>query len=467
MACKTLLIAGTHSGVGKTTVAIALMAALRRRGLVVQPFKVGPDFIDAGHHTSVCGRTCRNLDTWLLTEDYVRSTFNRASAGSDVAIIEGVMGLFDGGSSAGASAGGARSDGISSSADIAKLLDVPVVLVVDASAMAASVAAIVKGYAEFDPAVRLAGVICNRVAGPRHHDYLEPAIRKHTGVVPLGWVPRNDDWVIPERHLGLMTSEDCRITPTRAEAMGRTLEETVDVDRILEIAGSSNPAAGLEQAPGIAAFPGECPPPLSSRRIAVARDAAFCFYYPDNLEILARAGGILDFFSPLSDSVVPDGAELLYLGGGYPEIHAAALADNLPMRRSIRRFHEQGRTIYAECGGLMYACRELVDASGRCFPMLDLLPARTVMQSRRAALGYVSLSTLRESPLGPAGTWARGHEFHYSRLEPLGPLVYGGELSDGLGSRGDGLLAGNLWAGYAHLHFGSNPAIARSLLAGR
>ncbi len=199
--------------------------------------------------------------------------------------------------------------------------------------------------------------------------------------------------------------------------------------------------------------------------VAVARDAAFCFYYPENLELLAAAGGAVVSFSPLTAAALPENTSLLYLGGGYPELHAAALAANKALRESIRKFHQRGGVIYAECGGLMYACREMVDGTGRCFPMLDLLPARTVMQTRRAALGYVTLRTMRPSPLGPAGTAARGHEFHYSRLEPLGPLEYAAELESTRGDvRPDGLTAGNLWAGYAHLHFGSNPSLAAALL---
>jgi cobyrinic acid a,c-diamide synthase len=199
--------------------------------------------------------------------------------------------------------------------------------------------------------------------------------------------------------------------------------------------------------------------------VAVARDVAFCFYYAENLELLEAAGATIVPFSPLTDAALPDGTRLLYLGGGYPELHAATLAGNDRMRQSIRRFHAQGGTIYAECGGLMVVCRELVDAEGQTFPMLDLLPARTVMQKRRAALGYVTLRTTAPSSLGPPGVSARGHEFHYSRLEPLGQLTYAAELEDSRGERRlDGLRSGNLWAAYAHLHFGSNPALASALL---
>ena len=210
--------------------------------------------------------------------------------------------------------------------------------------------------------------------------------------------------------------------------------------------------------------------PGSARRAsgarAVARDPAFCFYYPENLELLQDAGATVVAFSPLTDTALPEGTAVLYMGGGYPQLHAARLAGNVEMLASIRRFHAQGGTIYAECGGLMYCCRELVDQQGRAWPMLDLLPARTVMQERRAALGYVALHTTRSSPLGPAGVIARGHEFHYSRLEPLGPLTYAAEIDTGRGQRPDGLVAGRLYAGYAHLHFGSNPMLAKALIQG-
>lgn len=449
-----VVVAGTHSGVGKTTVALALMAALRQRGLTVQPFKVGPDFIDPGHHTAVCGRVSRNLDTWMLPEAEVAAAFARAAADADVAVIEGVMGLFD---------GCGPDDARGSTAAVARLLGAPVVLVVDAAAVAGSIAAVVKGFSEFDTAVRVLGVICNRVAGPRHYAYLEPAIRRHTNVSPLGWLPRRTEWTVPERHLGLTTVEDFCDGTRHWEELAGALEKTVDVDRLLELcqaSGGREPreASRLREAPAPRS-------PVAGKRVAIARDAAFCFYYPENLELLAEAGGEVVPFSPLADAVLPAGTDLLYLGGGYPELYAARLAMNEPLRRSIRRFHAEGGAIYAECGGLMFACRELVDAAGRDFPMLDLIPARTVLQPKLAALGYVTVRTNRPSPLGAPGTEARGHEFHYSRLEPLGHLTYAAESQPNNGScRADGLVVGNLWAGYAHLHFGSQPRLADALL---
>jgi cobyrinic acid a,c-diamide synthase len=455
MPARRLVVAGTHSGAGKTTVTLALLAALGRRGLRVQPFKVGPDFIDPGHHAAVCGRTSYNLDTWMLPETAVRALFDRATAGADVAVIEGVMGLFD---------GRGPDDLRGSTADVARLLDCPVVLVVDAEGLAASVAAVVRGFAGFDPAVRVVGALCNRVAGPRHYAYLEPALRRHTDVVPLGWLPRRLEWVLPERHLGLVTQED--LGPGRWDSLlaelAAAVEKTVDVDRLLELAATEarNATEGsLLPLAGASGFRG------TRTRVAVARDAAFCFYYPDNLELLQAAGAELVPFSPLRDSSLPPDVGLVYLGGGYPEVHAEQLAGNHAMIASLRRHHAEGGAIYAECGGLMYCCRELTDGAGRTWPMLDLLPARTVMGPRLAALGYVTWRACGDTLLGPEETEVRGHEYHYSRLEPLGELRPLARLQrPDREDRPDGFVRGRLLAGYAHLHFGSNPRAVAALV---
>jgi cobyrinic acid a,c-diamide synthase len=451
MTARCLVIAGTQSGVGKTTVTLALMAALRRRGLVVQPFKVGPDFIDPGHHTAVCGRTSRNLDTWMLTEDIVRALFARASADADISIIEGVMGLFDGRSVA---------DPRGSTAHLAKLLGAPVLLVVDAGGVAASVAAVVKGFADFDPELRLAAVLCNRAAGQRHYAVLETAIRRHTPVVPAGWLPRRDDWHIPERHLGLITYEDWKKTGgLDPDQLAAAFEATVDVNLLLE--QSECPDVRLLSDDPLPAARYPLP---AAVRVAVARDAAFCFYYQDNLDLLQAAGAEVVPFSPLNDAEVPSDTELVYLGGGYPELHAERLASNVRMRENLRAFHRRGGRLFAECGGLMYCCRELVDGEGRFFPMLDLLPARTVMQKRLSALGYVTWQAAGPTLLGPMGTELRGHVYHYSRLEPLGDLRSLARLQrDGEESRPDGFTVDGLLAGYAHLHFASNPEAAARL----
>jgi cobyrinic acid a,c-diamide synthase len=463
MTDRRLIVAGTHSGAGKTTVALALMAALRRRGLSVQPFKVGPDFIDPGHHTAVCGRPSRNLDTWMLSEATVRALFARAAADADISVIEGVMGLFDGRSA---------HDPRGSTAHLAKLLGAPVLLVVDAEGMAASVAAVVKGFADLDPEVRVAGVLCNRVAGPRHYAYLEPAIRRHTRVAPVGWLPRRADWQIPERHLGLVTRLDMD-GAGGIDTLAQALEATVDVDRLLELSAvaPSHPANGGRKPPGPASLLGQdqgAYAPRSPRRVAVARDAAFCFYYQDNLDLLKECGAELVPFSPLADAELPPNIDLIYLGGGYPELHAERLAKNIALAENLRAYHRAGGRIYAECGGLMYCGRELIDVDGRAFPMLSLLRARTVMQKRLAALGYVTWHAEDATLLGPAGTEVRGHEFHYSRLEALGSLRPAARLQrEGEAGKPDGFTAGGLLAGYAHLHFASNPEAVPALLGNR
>jgi cobyrinic acid a,c-diamide synthase len=455
LAHRCLVVAGTHSGVGKTTVALALMAALRQRGLRVQPFKVGPDFIDPGYHTAMCGRPSRNLDTWMLSDETVRELFVRASAGADISVIEGVMGLFDGRSA---------DDPRGSTAHLAKLLAAPVLLVVDAEAVAGSIAATVKGFAELDPAVQIIAVLCNRVAGPGHYAHLEPAIRRHTQVLPIGWLPRRLEWHIPERHLGLVTQQD-RGGPGGGidlDQLAAAFVETVDVDALLHELPRAQYSAPSTQYP----VPSTQYSVLGTRcRVAVAQDEAFCFYYQDNLDLLHSAGAEIKPFSPIHDRVLPDHINLVYLGGGYPELHAARLAANRSMLNSLRAYHRRGGAIYAECGGLMYCGRELVDEEGRAYPLLDLLPARTAMQKCRAALGYVTWRATTDTLLGPAGTEVRGHEFHYSRLEALGTLRPAALLQrEGEESRPDGFVQGRLLAGYAHLHFASNPRAIEVLL---
>jgi cobyrinic acid a,c-diamide synthase len=448
---RVLVIAGSHSGVGKTTVTLGLIGALRRHGLVVQPFKIGPDFIDPGHLAVACGRPARNLDTWMLADETVRSSFWRAAAGSDICIVEGVMGLFDGRSA---------QDMRGSTAHVAELLAAPVLLVVDASGTAASIAAIVKGFAELDRAVPVAAVLCNRVAGPRHYEQLESAIRRHTSVHCAGWLPRQVEWQIPQRHLGLVTQDDLQILARGPELdhLGLAFAGTVNVDLLLEL--SQVKALTAPQTHASIANQSN-----KRARVGVARDAAFCFCYQDNLELLESAGAELRFFSPLGDDQLPRDLAAIYLCGGYPELHAARLAANQSMIAELRNFHRSGRLMYAECGGLMYCGRELVDADGHAFPMLDLLPARTVMQKRRAALGYVTWRASEQTLLGGPGTEVRGHEFHYSRLEPLGAMHPSAMLvRDGEEPRPDGFVQGGLLAGYAHLHFGSNPSALETLI---
>ena len=439
-----LVIAGTQSGAGKTTVATALVASLARRGLRVQPFKIGPDFIDPGFHTRAAGRPSRNLDGWMLPRETNLDIFARASEGADIAVIEGVMGLFDGRDPTGEAG---------STAEIAKWLQAPVLLVVDASAMARSVAALVRGFEEFDPALDLAGVLFNRVGGPAHGDLLHAAVTASCRTRPAGYLARNPAIQLPERHLGLVTAGES-LTAECLERMAAWLEHGVNLDALVALARDhSQPLAWDRQ------------PPLScggSRvRIGVARDRAFCFYYQDNLDLLAEAGAELVGFSPLADAALPEGLDGLYLGGGYPEVHAAALADNRSMQESIRRFTAAGAPVYAECGGFMYLTEAIVDVEGREHGMVGIFPTRARAGQRLAALAYLEVEALEDTGWLRPGEHARGHEFRYSEIDPMPAYVARTfRLTGRHGMRAEGYRQGSALAGYAHLHFASLPAFA-------
>jgi cobyrinic acid a,c-diamide synthase len=436
-----LLIAAPSSGCGKTSVTLGLMAAFRRRGLVVAPFKVGPDYIDPGHHTAICGRPSHNLDSWFCSEPQLGQTFATGSCGADIALVEGVMGLFDGVS-------GASEEG--SSAQIAKWLGLPVLLVVDASAQARSFAAVVKGFAQFDPQLQLAGVIANRVGSDRHAAMLQEALASVPGLPPLlGALPRQEDILLPERHLGLVTAED--LGGEHGERLAGWVEQHLDLPRLRRLATSR--IGAISTAPAA--------PPAGRLRIGVARDRAFCFYYPENLALLEQAGAELVEFSPLHDRQLPDKLAGLYLGGGYPELHAEQLAANAGMRQQISDAAEGGLPIYAECGGLMYLCRAIERWS-----MCSVFSAAAVMLPRRRALGYRQVELLAAGPLGPAGTRVRGHEFHYSEVEmpPEVARCYRLDRRNGEAAATEGYRHKNVLGSYVHLHFGSNPQVAENFV---
>ena len=447
-----LVIAGTHSGVGKTTVTLALLAALKQRGRHVQPFKVGPDFIDPGHHAAVTGRPSRNLDGWMLGPSVSRQIFLNAAADADLSLIEGVMGLFDGSSPV---------NEIGSTAELAKLLDAPVLLVIDGSAMARSAAALASGFARFDPAVRVAGVLFNRIRGAGHYRLLKEAVEAETDLTVVGYLEPDAALTIPDRHLGLVTALE-HTTPDLLNRLAHAVAKTVDLDRVEALAHAAG-ALPDEPCPSTPA-----PPVVTHRsiRVGVAYDPAFCFYYPENLELLETEGATLIRFSPLADPVFPD-VELLYLGGGYPELHAKGLARNLGMRRAIRAFAERGGAIYAECGGLMYLMEAIRDFEGGEHEMVGLFPGKAVMRRSGLTLGYRELEITVPCVLGAPGTRARGHEFHYSTLVVTTPLTYGCAVTDASGRvRGqDGLIVGNTLALYTHLHFAGQPTLARALIA--
>ena len=456
MLLPSLIIAGTHSGCGKTTVAQGIMAALVARGYTVQPFKVGPDFIDPGHHRGITGRESINLDGWMLSRAYNRELLQRWSQDAGAVVGEGVMGLFDGFS-------GREEWG--STAQMAKWLDIPVLLVVDARSMARSAAALVQGYTGFDPEVPFAGVVFNRIGSPGHKQILTEAIESVPGVKIYGALPRSEDLEIPSRHLGLVTEEDFSSSGDRAGRLAGWIEEHLDLDGLLESLAkrqssmcSNGPRHSEIKPPGQEkGFEG------SPVRIGVARDQAFCFYYNENLRLLAQAGAEPVFFSPLRDAELPNSLDGLYLGGGYPELHCEQLAANKAMLAAVRGFCESGRPVYAECGGFMYLMRQIFDGQGKAYPMAGIFPFSARMENRFRALGYREVLTLQPSLLGPEGSVLRGHEFHYSGvcdIQAETERIY--RLSDRQRplEMKEGYRKGAVLGSYIHLHWGSCPEAA-------
>jgi cobyrinic acid a,c-diamide synthase len=440
---RLLVIAGVASGVGKTTVTLGLLEAFRRKGLTVQAFKVGPDFIDPGFHELVTGRPSYNLDGWMCGRDHVRATVARRARDADLAIVEGVMGCFDG-------LDGTGEEG--STAQVAKWLAASVVLVIDAGAQARSAAAVALGFERFDPDLNIAAVIANRVAGDTHARWVRDAIAACCRAVPVGTIPGDETLALPERHLGLVTAGEGALTSDKRRRLAELVERSVDLDALLDMASPLRVEASCGAPP---------PEPPVRARIGVARDPAFCFYYRDNFALLEAAGAELVFWSPLTDHALPrvDG---LYFGGGYPELHSAALAANTPIRESVRAFAAAGGPIYAECGGLMYLADALEDLDGATHAMVGLLPTIVRMRPRRLSLGYTEVTFTGAAPLGAAGIVARGHEFHYSSIDPLPDAIsrvyrlrrrYGEE-------RAEGYLVGRALMSYVHLHFASNPELA-------
>ena len=440
----TIVIAGVRSGVGKTTIATGIMGALTRRGYAVQPFKAGPDYIDPTYHKLACGVPSRNLDTWLLPHATVLELFQKAAARRQVSVVEGVMGVFDGHSSL---------DEEGSTAQLAKLLGAPVVLIADAAKVARSVAAEVLGYQKFDPDLRIAGVILNGVGGPRHLEFCQPQIEATTKLPVLGYLPRRPDFEQPERHLGLIPTVEGTVARNWYESLITQVEETIDVGRILKLAESAEtPSAGVQVYP-------EEPQPRRAV-IAVAQDKAFNFYYQDSLDLLEAWGAEIAPFSPMEDEALPEGVGGLYLGGGFPELFAAELSENRPMHDAIRAAAGRGVPVYAECGGLMYLGRSLAGFDGTAHPMIGLIPAVSAMSQSRLTLGYREVEACSDSPLLRQGQRVRGHEFHWSTLErppAADEAVYKVIDQDG---RPDGFRADSVWASYVHVHMGSNPGLA-------
>ncbi|CAA7601911.1 CobBQ-type GATase domain protein [Acididesulfobacillus acetoxydans] len=497
MRIPRIVVAGTHSGAGKTTLATGIMAALASRGRPVQGYKVGPDYIDPSYHAAATGRPGRNLDRWLLGSELPR-LFIRSAAGS-WAVVEGVMGLFDGMSG---------SKGFGSTADIAKLIKAPVVLVIDAVSLAQSAAALLFGFDRYDPDLRLQGVIFNRVKSAAQESMLREAIREQ-GIPVLGCIPQEDRVRLPERHLGLVPVGEEGLAPDYLERLAARMEKYVDLSLVEDIMQGAPPAeedampeataaagaAGMSEAgvsetdvseasmsgagvsavsapfpsvfPASASSPGAASPagasgsgPKRGIRLGLAWDEAFLFYYRDALETLAAKGFELVPFSPLHDTALPPKLDGLFLGGGFPELHLSQLSLNHAFLRSLRTFAQSEKPIYAECGGYMYLGRGIRDFQGKRFPLAGVIPAEAEMTPHLQGMGYREGRLALDTFLGPIGTVVHGHEFHYSRvLPPSGEAPAWQLYKSGSFLRSDGYARGSLFASYLHLNFAGQPEI--------
>lgn len=441
MTTPRLVIAAPQSGSGKTTVSIGLMAGLTRT-LCVQAFKCGPDYIDPAYHMLATGRPSRNLDTWLMSHDAVKQIWGRACGDADIAIIEGVMGLYDG------------YDALTergSTAEIAKLLKTPVILVIDVSKMARSVAAIALGCQQYDSDLNICGVICNNVASDTHARWVREAIEA-INIPVLGCIPRTSTIALPERHLGLYTAHEHDNQADLIQQIADVITQYVDLDRLLEIAKSA-PIIGVD-------IPQQQDNKTERARIAIARDLAFNFYYEDNVELLIQSGAEVVFFSPLDDEQLPENINGLYIGGGYPELYAEQLSQNIGVLSEIRELIGQGLPTYAECGGLMLLTEAFVDEDGQAYPLVGAIAGQTQM-NKKLTMGYRELVAQRDTLLLHQGETMRGHEFHYSiwtteHTSPAYKIAPRYQKTHTL----EGYTQDNLLASYIHLHFASQPIVA-------
>lgn len=440
-----LIIAGERSGVGKTTVTLALLAALRQRRNTVQSFKVGPDYIDPMFHAYITGRPCRNLDPVLTSEVYVQNCFAHHSQTAECTLIEGVMGLFDGASG---------KDDTASTAHIARLLDVPVVLILNCSSTSRSVAAIAHGYRTFDPRIQVVGVVLNRVGSDRHLELLTQALEP-LNLPILGVLRRQAEIVLPDRHLGLIPTAELKNLDAVIERLAHLGETCFDWAKLLPLLGAHAPT----------------PPPteeiIQKRkvRVAIAQDPAFSFYYADNLDLLQQLGAELVPWSPMGDRTLPEDTQGLYFGGGFPEVFAAQLADNQPARQAVKDAIQAGVPTYAECGGLMYLCDRIIDFEQNAYTMTGIFATAAVM-GKRLTLGYRQATALQDSCLVKKGDRFWGHEFHRSTLEqaPGQPLISLEGYESQQQFAPEGWRQYQVHAAYTHLHFGAQPQLAERFL---
>jgi cobyrinic acid a,c-diamide synthase len=448
--CDSLLISSPQGRSGKTVVTIGLCNALKRKGLSVQPFKKGPDYIDPSWLTVATGRSCRNLDLFLIPEDRLLHSFHRSCEGVNLAIVEGAMGLYDG------------LDSYGTTAEIACLLNLPILLVVNTSRMTTSIAAMVKGYQLFQTDIKIAGVILNYVSGRRHEEKLRGAVEQHCGIPVVGSIPRDPDLLIAERHLGLIPSRETSKAMSLVERIGKKLEPYLDLEGILTIAKEFRPPRPVPFQSGERNEEREDQP--IKTKIGVMRDRAFNFYYPENLEALKKEGAQLIFINSFMDRL-PE-VDGLYFGGGFPEFFLEDLEKNRELREDIARAIEEGLPVYAECAGLMYLCRS-IHWQGRSYEMVGIIPAEVQLSEKPEGHGYVIVEVIGENPFFPIGLTLRGHEFHHSSLSSLRglPFAYQVKRGQGIHHQQDGIVYKNLFASYVHLHALGTPEWAHGFVS--
>ena len=452
-----LIIAGERSGVGKTTVTLALLSWLSQRGKQVQSFKVGPDYIDPMFHRAVTGRPCRNLDPVITSEAYIPSCFTKHCQEVDYALVEGVMGLFDGTTKTSLLQPEILPlKDFASTAHVARLLNLPVLLVIDCRSLSGSVAAIAHGYRSLDPRVQIAGVVLNRVGSERHREMLQDALET-LNLPILGILPRQEQIEIPDRHLGLVPTAEIEQLDDLFKHLAQLANQCFDWQKLLPLLATSVSA--------IAPSTLSVPEPIQVK-IAVASDRAFNFYYQDNLDFLEHLGAQLVFWSPLEDPHLPQGIQGMYFGGGFPEVFASDLAANVSIRHSVAQAIAAGIPTYAECGGLMYLCEAIIDFTGEAWPMVGVLPTTAIME-KKLTLGYRQAQAIKDSPFLSSGKIVWGHEFHRSRLtfSSNNPLFVTRTYKNIIANSSEGWYKNQLHASYIHLHFGGYPNIAKNFLA--
>jgi cobyrinic acid a,c-diamide synthase len=460
--CPGLVVSALRGGSGKTIFSIGIIAALRNRGVCVAPFKKGPDYIDAGWLALAAGRPCYNLDTFLIDPHVIHQSYLKHTQETGVTLIEGNRGLYD----------CIDTDGLTSTAELAKLLDLPILLCLDATKTTRTMAAVVGGCLQFDPAVRIKGVILNRVAGARHEKIARDSIEQYCGIPVLGAMPKLKKQSFPERHMGLVPTYEHQWAHDAVDAIAELAEKYLDIPAISAVAQVDFKSGGAA-AMALPAVSLEHPPPAaisssvgSRPRIGVIHDSAFQFYYPENMDALVQAGAEIVITSPLYEDSLPQ-VDALYIGGGFPETHAARLAKNLPYREQIRTLAARGLPIYAECGGLMYLGRELILEEGT-FEMCGVLPVTFGFAKRPQGHGYTIFRVTRDNPFYSTGQIIRGHEFHYSTVQACDAdpdqMVFDMQRGSGLAGGRDGLCIHNVLATYTHIHALGTPQWAPALV---